>query len=449
MISYKKDPLLRIDRKNVYRGLVKYKDLKDKNFTLRTPTVDIVNKEEIIRLTEEKYGDFNEGFREFIKNLEEYVNIKFSSLYKTKYRYLQLFKKNKGNIVFLRVISICLGKNNKENHKLFDNFIIKNQTIRIDHLILPLDINKRISYIIGVIVGDGHLDKLERRIEITDGQSDREKLKLSEEFIEFISKLFNKEFNINGRIYKPQPTYWKFYVHNKWLSRYFNHYFEIPFGEKSGIIGISKNIKDTTNEKYFWRGLMDTDGFISKDKKRISIKSKSHNLVNQLENFFKRNRITTKIVKDKKISTLNIFEEGIYKYSKILGFSHPRKKNILIDYLKKGPSYKVLKEVNPDFDRQTREVLKYLRPYKNSLVYIKQNLHHQKGDTKKTLKIIKNIQKIFKVKVTEVNRPRLNNHFYIYSENFRKFIEDNTTYDLPWQPLNKKEIDVLLSRWKL
>ena len=74
-----------------------------------------------------------------------------------------------------------------------------------------------------------------------------------------------------------------------------------------------------------------------------------------------------------------------------MGFSHPRKKNILIDYLKKGPSYKVLKEVNPDFDRQTREVLKYLRPYKNSLVYIKQNLHHQKGDTKKTLKIIKNI----------------------------------------------------------
>jgi len=82
MILYTKDPLF--ENKNIYSCLVKKTDLKYKNtFGLRTPTLEI-NKEEIITLTKKKYKNFNEGFLHFIKQLENYLGIKYTSIYKIK-----------------------------------------------------------------------------------------------------------------------------------------------------------------------------------------------------------------------------------------------------------------------------------------------------------------------------------------------------------------------------
>lgn len=60
MINYKEDPLLNsIKEKNIYACLVKsQKDFKDITFTLRTPNIEILNKEKIIKLTIEKFTDF-------------------------------------------------------------------------------------------------------------------------------------------------------------------------------------------------------------------------------------------------------------------------------------------------------------------------------------------------------------------------------------------------------
>ena len=64
-------------------------------------------------------------------------------------------------------------------------------------------------------------------------------------------------------------------------------------------------------------------------------------------------------------------------------------------------------------------------------------------------KLINEIEKRFNIKAIEVKRPRLNNHFYICSKKFQKFLIHNVEYDLPWQPLNKEEIENLSKGWKI
>jgi len=434
MITYKEDKLLK-DKNSIYACLVKKKDIKDKNFTLRTPTLNIKNKDIIIKLTKKKYGNFDKGFLEFIKNLEVYTKIKFVSIYKAKYRYLKLFNKSKANIIFLRVISLCL------NESLFGD------VIEINNLRLcPKKINRNISYLVGVINGDGHLRKSETLLEITDGQSDKEKLKSSKEYFEIIDELIKKEFNVSGKKFKTENE-WRYNLNNKWLCRYINYFFKVPFGRKSEIIYFPNNLKKYESE--FWRGIMDTDGFIDEKTKSIKIKSNSNKLIKQFEGFCSRNKISFYTKEEKEAKAVNLFSESLYKYAEVIGFSHPRKKNILIQHLKRGPNYKVLISYNKDFDRDTIHLLKYLRPYKKNITYIKQGLYHQNGSKEETKKLIKNIEERFKIEATEVKRPRRSNHFYICSEKFRKFLIENVIYGLPWQPLNKQELNNISRRWIL
>ena len=121
MIYHTEDILLHNNEKNIYCCLVNpEKDFKDKNFTMRTPAIEILNREKIINPIKKKYGSFDKGFLHLIRELEAYVGINYKLAYKAKYRYLQSFKKNKLNIVLLRVISLCLSDNQEESIKLFN-----------------------------------------------------------------------------------------------------------------------------------------------------------------------------------------------------------------------------------------------------------------------------------------------------------------------------------------
>ena len=445
MISYKEDSLFK--NKNIYSCLVNPKeDLKNKNFGLRTPTIEI-NKEEIINLIKEKYGDFNKGFLHFIKNLESYLGIRYTSVYKTKYRYLQLLKRNKANIVFLRIISLSLTNNIEESNELFRSLIIKDNYIKINNLKLPVsNFNKIIAYLTGVIVGDGHLDKRANYILIVDGQSDKKKLLFSKKYLQSINNLFYKEFNIKGIIVK-RKTWWYYLISNKWLTRYFNHYFEIPFGKKSNIVKFPK-ILSGSNENYFWRGLMDTDGFISDKNKNICLKSSSLKILKQFGKFCIKNNIKYDTKKEIRGWSFRIFSGSILKYAKSVGAFHPRKKGALIKHLKKGPTYKILKEINKQFNPEIIKIFKYLRPYK-SMVYIKLNEYNKKAHKQEITKLINSIKDNFNVKITKIKRNRYNDHYYICSKQFTEFIKKNATYELPWQPLNKEDINNLSKEWIL
>ncbi|MBL7100351.1 MAG: hypothetical protein ISS23_00175 [Nanoarchaeota archaeon] len=448
MIHYKEDTLLSSECKNIYSSLVKpEKDLVNKNFCLRIPTISLVEKDKIINLTKKKYGDFNKGFLFFIRQIKDYTGINYTSIYKTKYRYLQLFKKNQANIIFLRVISLCLAANEQKSIPLFESFIIKGGRIDIKGLKLKVsNFGKRTSYLLGVIAGDGHLDKKGKGlIVICDGQSDKRKLSYSKKYLEFINDLFTREFCLKGKLVK-QKTWWFLYLNSKWLCRFFNHYFEIPFGKKSNIIKLAK-ILSGSNENYFWRGMMDTDGFVNEKRQYMNLKSNSRMLIYQFKDFCNKNNIQVYIKKEKGW-ILNIPSCSFLNYAKLIGFSHPRKKGLLIKHLKKSPRYKVFKKLNKKLPYKMSELFKYLRPYKKS-VYIKLEDHHRKAKKEDADNLLNKIKTTFGVKIIEVKRKRPNNHFHICSKKFTKFVKIHATYDLPWQPLNDYEIKKLLKEWTL
>jgi hypothetical protein len=445
MICWQEDPLFDEENKNMYSCLVNLqRGFVNKNFGLRTPNIILLNKFKIIKLIEKKYGNLNKGFLVFIRSLENYLGIKYNSVYKAKYRYIQKFNKNKINIIFLRVMSLCLVKNINESNNLFESIISKEGYIRIGCLNLPLnDFNKTVSYLVGVIVGDGHLDKRERGIIIADGQPQKSNIIFSEEYIKKLVYLFKREFNIEGKI-DNKGRWFVCRFENKWLCRFFQYYFDIPYGNKSNRVTIPKILKKE-NEKHFWRGLMDTEGFIRKQGKQICLKSNSLKLINSFKKFCSKNNIKVYVKKEGLGFSIRVLTESILKYSQLIGFYHPKKKKILFDYLREGPKYKVLKNSNKKFDKDTIKILKHLRPY-NSAVYIKLDEHNRKTKEDNIKKLLNLIKIKFNVKIIEIERKG-HNHYYISSKKFTDFIRENTIYDLPWQPLNNEEIYELSKNW--
>ena len=137
---------------------------------------------------------------------------------------------------------------------------------------------------------------------------------------------------------------------------------------------------------------------------------------------------------------LRVLTKSYLSYANIIGFSHPRKKALLIHYLKEGPKYKIAKTNNP--------LLKFLRPYKDS-VYISFSKYNKKTSREDVKKLISSIAKTFDVKITEIKRNRYNNNYYICSKNFVNYVKKNIIYELPWQPLNKGELNNLSKRWEI
>ena len=448
MITYKEDSLLNAKDKNIYACLVKPEYFKSKMFSLKVPNISIENKHKLIELIEDKYGNIPKGFKDFVKNLEIYSGIKYSALDSVKQRYLNQLRNERINIIFLRVISISLCGDGKKSINLFQDFISRFGYVRIGKTRLKiLNFNKRLAYLAGVIAGDGHLSKRGNEIVIADGQSDKNKLRLSKDYIYLIAHLFEKEFNLRGAI-NNHTTWWRFRIDNVLLCKFFNYYFEIPLGKKCRIIKIPGWLSSTFNEKYFWRGLMDTDGYIREKGKEIIFKSRSLILLNQFMEFLKRNKINAIINKDKNGEYLRIFVCDFLRYAEIMGFSHPRKKEILISHLREGPKYKVLSKINKNMPIVQSNIFKYLRPYKK-VVYINLNQYGKKSKKLEVINRLELIKNTFGVKITEVKRNRYSNQFVICSRSFLEFVKNNAKYDLPWQPLNKAKIKLLSEEWKI
>lgn len=319
--------------------------------------------------------------------------------------------------------------------------------MKIENLILkPKQVGKRISYLVGVIAGDGHLEKDERELIIADGQTDNEKLKSSKEYLELIERLFKEEFNVRSTL-KRERTWWRYSIYNKWLNRFLNYYFEIPFGKKSSIIKCPKKLHDK-NEKYFWRGIMDTDGFVRENRKQIWLKSNSYTLIEQFKEFCSNNKITTVVKKDRRGYSLRVLTESYREYAKVVGCSHPRKKAILFKYLEEGPKYKVLVKIKKPYKDEVLQLFKYLRPYKKC-TYIKLDEYNQKAKKEEIFILLDKLKNYFGVRITEIKRKRYNNQFIVSSKSFTDFVRENTSYDLPWQPLKDHEREKLVVEWRL
>src|SRR3989304_7384828 len=123
---------------------------------------------------------------------------------------------------------------------------------------IPLNLSRELVFLVGAIIGDGHLkkDKFQISIELSN-------YKLIRNIQQICKSLFNREFNIN-KVKKRENKKQTFslLMDSKSISRLFEKVFEIPNGKKSNIVWVPFNIKKA-NKKIkiaFLKGIMETEG---------------------------------------------------------------------------------------------------------------------------------------------------------------------------------------------
>lgn len=197
--------------------------------------------------------------------------------------------------------------------------------------------NKDLFYLGGLIIGDGSIRPT--TLSICDGHSDITELWHSKKFLENAKSKINTVFGISEdkiRIirYKHENKY-TLYVCNRWLTRFFNYFFRMPYGKKSCTDLSPKKIFSslgTNNIEFkmaFCRGLFDSDGFISKKSRYVSLVLKNHEILEWVKHTFSELNIETSDIKGvKNSSMLSIPLLGFSVFRDKVGFTHPRKRRL-------------------------------------------------------------------------------------------------------------------------
>ncbi len=135
---------------------------------------------------------------------------------------------------------------------------------------IPHEMSTDLAYLLGVILGDGHIRKKGDTIclEVTEKW-------LTEKFIQKIYGVFEHRLNLLLHL-KKERWYYAANSNNKPAVRMFNKFLEVPRGKKSHIIFVPEIIKDSNKEirLAFLEGVFDTEGCIRKKGLRVTSASK-------------------------------------------------------------------------------------------------------------------------------------------------------------------------------
>lgn len=125
---------------------------------------------------------------------------------------------------------------------------------------VPTKLDVSISYLTGVIIGDGNITLIPREL----SKYPRTKIKIynsSEQFINNINYLFKEIFNYAGKLWKKKDkNCFVLEINNKIVYSYFVNIIGLKPRKKINL-RVPNLIKTKKLFKYFFAGLMDTDGF--------------------------------------------------------------------------------------------------------------------------------------------------------------------------------------------
>ncbi len=179
-------------------------------------------------------------------------------------------KNNKKIEIFGRTNSYILCRSREANKKC--------QIVKI-----PLQITPQMSFLAGIIVGDGHLNKSRKRGPKIEIEMANEKIMI------YLKKLFFQVFNIKVIMreiidkQKRRKNRWKIQVCNKPICMLFNKVFQIPFGKKAKKVVIPNCVKKDINLlRMFCSGLFLADS--GRKGKRIAFTTTSRKLFNDVKN---------------------------------------------------------------------------------------------------------------------------------------------------------------------
>jgi hypothetical protein len=239
-----------------------------------------------------------------------------------------------GNGVFPLILLRVLSRNERElsrwisGTQYFTDFLHKSRFY--PPLTLEELLDKKLIYLVGCSIGDGHIDHFGKRWCIVDGSSDKARLSLSEEFVQSLSSIL--------KIYGVVPTVLlaknKYIIkaNNKLFCRFLNFFFGLPFGKKKNhrlsVPLILEGVKSDL-EKYFWRGCFDTDGSAIGS---VSFSSSDQNMFRECKAY-----LFSKGINPVQASRSIVITAADTKKFCCVGFAHPRKQIEFIEKLKVAP----------------------------------------------------------------------------------------------------------------
>lgn len=245
--------------------------------------------------------------------------------------------------------------------------------------------SKTFSYFMGYFAADGCFYHDKRagtcRFEFSDGYSEEKELKYSYEFLSNLKALIEKQLLVKLPNLRKRKNKYVLNFKNETLERLFKEEFNINPGPKTYSIKIPLIYKDSKLEKYFWLGVMDGDGVIAKNGKKIALEVSSRDLVLGFQSFLLKHGIITKMKEVKAVERKNGFSSSnssfliiirapfYYMYAKLIGFTHPRKKSWLIENLKSKTIY-TKNYLNINKFLIDSDIIDYIKIFGNRSVYI-------------------------------------------------------------------------------
>lgn len=435
IIRNKKDNLIFLDKEkqilNLYSAFVKSGD-----FTKRDKKIQPLQRTIYVKVSEKLFDIINKRIsnkKELMKALSYYTDRRTQPITGVN----NWFKNKIFPIILLRILS----KDKKEFSKFIGNIEFFTDFQNKSKFFCPktLDelLDKKIVYLVGCSVGDGHIDKNGKRWTLVDGTSHSEKLTFSKKFIHNLAFLLIKYIN-NFEI-KEHKTKCVLRINNKIYCRFLNFFFGLPFGKKKDTElqkPLILNLKVNDLEKYFWRGMFDTDGNVN-ILGAVSLCSSDHNLLDECKKYLAISQIQSEI----KGYNLMISKEYLKKFDKI-GFSHPRKQKEFLLSLKRDLKL-ISVEIKNDkiIDNKLLQIHNLIRIEDGSRIRIHlRNLRKSNLNREELKKIIKSL---FNCELRETKDNRL----YFRSKKVYEYLRNIFDYKRSWESINKDEELKLLNNW--
>ena len=214
--------------------------------------------------------------------------------------------------------------------RLVDNWLdyfsckefIQYQSARGEDFQLPLYLTEELAYLVGVIMGDGHL--AEYFINIIDS---------SKEHIENLSHLLSNFFNSKIEFFiQSNANAWNVNILGKWIVRFFNFLSGQPINARK-YPSLREPLIFQSNDLFrraFWRGLMDADGSF---KSAIGFGTASKQLRTDFAKFLKQYQINYRFYEQEVFGgitfSLNIAGQSRKQFASLIGSNHPQKQQEL------------------------------------------------------------------------------------------------------------------------
>lgn len=198
-----------------------------------------------------------------------------------------------------------------------------------------MEINEDVAYVAGFVIGDGNLSKnyLVRAVE-EDAS-----------FMRLFSEVFHKAFNEKPKIYFDRFNHsFVAYIYSKSIWEFLVNELDIPSGNKSRIVRIPSNIKnsETKIKTGFLSGIFDAEASIMRTKDshhpngytRIQFKVHNNKLAEDIYDLLIELNFRPRIYKYTEFSMVNLHgKQQCQLFLEKIGFRHPIKSEKLKRFL--------------------------------------------------------------------------------------------------------------------